>query len=104
MKSFRLSAGASQDLDDITDYIGIHNPAAAERVILSIRRTISLLAANPQIGRLHGRVRRHLRVFPASRPAQNYLIFYEAGAEDILVLAILHGSRNWQRMFRSGER
>lgn len=104
MKSFRLSSGANQDLDDIAEYIGSDNPTAADKVILSIRNTMSLLAENPQMGRLHGRVRPHLRVFPASRPAQNYLIFYEAETEGILVLAILHGARNWQRIFRRGER
>ncbi len=104
MKTIRLSSGANQDLDEIADYIGEDNPSAADRVIVSIRKTLEVLVENPGIGCLYGRLRQNLRVFPASRPAQNYLIFYEDDADGILVLAILHGARNWQRLFQTGER
>lgn len=42
---------ALQDMSDIHDYIAVENPPAARRVVGEIRREISILESQPDVGR-----------------------------------------------------
>ena len=41
----------------------------------------------------------HLRRFPITLPFGRWLIFYLDRPEGILVLRIVHGSQDWERLF-----
>lgn len=93
MGEFRLSPSADSDLDAIWLYAarGSGSIEAANRLIDSITDRIWLLAQHPQIGRRREYdLRQGLRSFPAGQ----YVIFYRIEGEEVLILHILHGSRD----------
>lgn len=87
---------ASQDLDDIAEYIGQDSPAAATRVILELLdRTESMLVDHPAAGRA-GRLLGTRELVVASLP---YVIAYRVRERDIEILRVLHTSRRWPSDF-----
>ncbi|MCY7387381.1 MAG: type II toxin-antitoxin system RelE/ParE family toxin [Burkholderiales bacterium] len=83
---------ASQDLDDIAEYIGQDSPAAASRVVLELmERAESMLVAHPAAGRA-GRVLGTRELVIASLP---YLIAYRVSENQIEILRVMHASRRW---------
>ena len=60
--------GALRDLDEIADYIGKRNAAAASRLVRQIFERVDLLVAFPELGRfepdLPGRMHRRLVIGP----------------------------------------
>ena len=104
MSTYRLSKQAEEDLEKITDDIAADNPAAAEEVIEAILRSLQTLARSPGIGQCRDDLRPGLHVFPAKRPAQNYVICYTPIDDGIEVTTVLHGRRDWFGLFERGER
>ncbi|WP_284775613.1 type II toxin-antitoxin system RelE/ParE family toxin [Agrobacterium sp. lyk4-40-TYG-31] len=83
-----------KELVAISDYIAEQNPRAAARVIgLIHRKTGDLLAANPFIGR-RGDIEgtRELVI-----PGTPYIVAYRVMGDDIQVLFVQHGAREWPR-------
>ena len=78
------------DYEEIWRYIARDNPAAADRLITSIERQLSGLAAMPGIGREEPKLAANLRSFPVG----NYLIFYRPIADGIALVRVLHGARD----------
>jgi addiction module RelE/StbE family toxin len=82
-----FSPQARLDLIDIGDYIARDNPEAAARwVDMLVARCRSLIHF-PNRGR---RYKGPYRVLPV----RNYLIFYRADGEGVVIVRVLHGSRN----------
>ena len=83
---------ASQDLDDIAEYIGQDSPAAACRVVLELmERAESALVTHPAAGRA-GRLLGTRELVIASLP---YVIAYRVSERQIEILRVLHTSRRW---------
>lgn len=101
---YRLSRQAQDDLNAIADYLAAQNPAAADRVIHAIESTIRQLARQPKMGRLYSHLREGLRVFPAEKPADKYLVFYYEYEDRIDVSDVIHQARDWSYLLESGER
>lgn len=78
------------DYEEIWRYIARDNPAAADRLITSIERQLSGLAAMSGIGREEPNLAANLRSFPVG----NYLIFYRPIADGIALVRVLHGARD----------
>lgn len=73
------------DLDRIAEYIGLHNPSAADRLIERIEGCAERLTEFPYLYRA-GRV-------PGTRDAlahPNYLLVYRVNADTVEVLRVLH--------------
>jgi toxin ParE1/3/4 len=106
VSSYRLSRQADNDLDEIAAYIAADNPVAAKRVSTAIIRTIQFLAKHPQSGMSTSVLKSGLRVFPARRPAHNYVILYYMNESErcIDVSDIVHGARDWGGMVLRGDR
>lgn len=91
-----LTPKASQDLDDLFDYIAQNNPNAALRFFDATRQTIARLAQNPGLGspyltnnpRLANLRKRGVKGF------EKYLIFYLSQDELLKVVRILHAARD----------
>lgn len=94
----KLAPGAESDLDDIWYYIAREsgNVERAERFIESIAERFYLLSRNPYIGRIRNDLRPGLRSFVVGQ----YVIIYRIEGEDILILHIMHGSRDLESYFR----
>ena len=83
---------ASQDLDDIAEYIGQDSPAAACRVVLELmERAESALVPHPAAGRA-GRLLGTRELVIGSLP---YVIAYRVSERQIEILRVLHTSRRW---------
>lgn len=83
---------AERDLDQIADYIGQDNPAAAARVVLElIEQAETLLPAHPAIGR-PGRVLGTRELVVGNLP---YIVAYRVRGRDVEIIRVLHTARAW---------
>ena len=87
----RYTRRAVADLDEARAYIALNRPQAAEAMALRIREAIEGLREFPERGR-PGRV-------PGTRelvvPRTPFVVPYRISGQDIQVLAVLHGKREW---------
>ncbi|MEZ6059361.1 MAG: type II toxin-antitoxin system RelE/ParE family toxin [Planctomycetaceae bacterium] len=104
MSRYRLSRQADDDLEAIADWIARQNPAAADKVLDALLGSIRNLARNHGSGSLRDDLRPGLRIFPAKRPAQNYVICYYEIPDGIEVSTVLHSRRDWIGLFERGNR
>jgi toxin ParE1/3/4 len=84
---------ADSDLDNIWRYIAVQSGSyeIADRLIDSIVDRFLLLATHPHIGRARDEdLRPGLRSFPVG----DYIILYRIQGGHVLILRVLHGSRN----------
>lgn len=82
---------ASRDLDEIDDYLtAVAGPAIAERLVEEIIDAAETLQKLPM--RQHERA--GLGAGLRSIPVRNYLLFYRVEKDTVLIVRILHGSRD----------
>jgi toxin ParE1/3/4 len=86
----RWTTDAAEDLERICDYVARERPEAARRIALDVLRAIEGLRTFPNRGR-PGRVQ-GTRELVLTRP---FLAVYEVRDEEVQVLRILHGARQW---------
>jgi toxin ParE1/3/4 len=93
------SPQADSDLDDIWYYIAAEtgNADIADRVIDRLVQRFLLLGNYPRIGRPREEIRRGLRSFPVGE----YVVFYRIEREDVIILRVLHGKRDIERILES---
>ncbi len=83
-----------KELAVIGDYIAEHNPRAASRIVRIIHtKTEELLSANPFIGRT-GDIEGTRELVIPSMP---YIVAYRVRADDVEVLFVQHGAREWPK-------
>lgn len=95
--AYRLTRLAEQDLLDIRAFIAQHSPVAAERMLDRFQGCILLLSAQPLIGEARADLRPYLRQMPVG----NYVIFYRYIAEEVTIVRVLHGARDFPTLFGS---
>ena len=83
---------ARQDLRQVRAYIARANPKAAAKVARRIREAIERLPDNPVLGR-SGRVIDTRELVVTGTP---YLVPYTVANDEIVILRILHGARQWK--------
>jgi addiction module RelE/StbE family toxin len=88
---------ARQDLREIFTYIAEENPKAARALLAAIKARVSVLENNPQIGRA-GRVE-GTRELVLTRT--NYILPYRIKDQQIQILAVFHGARQWPDNFQN---
>lgn len=96
-KEHRLAPEVESELDDIWLYVASKSDSVeiADRVIDNITNRFQLLANNPWIGRRRDEdLRPGLRSFPAGE----YMIIYRIETDAVLILHVMHGSRNLQAL------
>ena len=100
MSVYRFSNEAQIDLRSLVRYIAQHDAAAAQRVSRAILATIEFLAEQPQAAPLCESIHPGLRIFPARKPAHNFVIAYQIRDDVLLVIGVFHGRRNWPSLIR----
>jgi toxin ParE1/3/4 len=86
----RYTQPALADLDATLDYIAAQSPQGARRVQARIKAIIDLLLSHPYIGtRTDDPTLRRMAALPYP-----YLIFYEAGEEELIIHAVRHMARD----------
>jgi toxin ParE1/3/4 len=88
------SRGALEDLENIAEYIAADSPTYAANVVKKITSASRMLAQFPRSGRKVPEFDddnvRELIVY-------SYRLIYRLTSEEILIAAIIHGSRNLQQ-------
>jgi toxin ParE1/3/4 len=87
------------------EYIDERSPRAAERFLDAVEATYELIHTHPGIGGAYqtdNPALDGLRRLTVKRFAK-YLVFYQVRGADIVVLDVLHGSRDIQRILESAE-
>jgi toxin ParE1/3/4 len=94
-----LSPEARLDLSEAWDYIAQRNPDAADRLLDDFRASAERHTQFPRTGRPRDDLRGGLRSFVVGR----YVAFFEADANGIRIIRVLHGSRNVEGILRDGD-
>lgn len=98
MVRHRLSPKAEAELDEIWFHVA-HESAGIEivdHIIDNITERFWLLAQRPHIGRARDDLRPRLRSFPAG----DYVILYRTDGKNVLILHVMHGSRDIPKLLR----
>ena len=94
-----LSAEAEQDLEAIGDYIARDNPGRAVTFIQALRACCMDLATMPESYPL---VPRYQARGVRRRVHGNYLIFYRTETDRVVVIHILNGAMDYERILFLG--
>jgi toxin ParE1/3/4 len=94
----RLAPEVEDELADIWHYVASQSGDldAADRLIDSITERFLLLSTYPHLGRRRDDLRPGLRSFTVA----GYVIIYRVEGEDVFILHIVHGRREFQNLFR----
>ncbi|OYD91001.1 plasmid stabilization protein [Nostoc sp. 'Peltigera membranacea cyanobiont' 213] len=95
MSLYFLSFQATQDLQEINDYLFAGNPDVADRLLTLITQKLDTLTQFPSMGRRRDELLPALRSFPVD----DYLIFYRPIAEGIEVVRVVSGYRDLEALF-----
>ena len=98
MKSCNIeySKEAKQDLIDIKKYIkyNLQEPSTAQKLITKIRNQINTLKSNPEIyAIIDDDIIKKLEI--RKLIVDNYIVFYRMKNNDIEIVRIMYGRRNW---------
>ena len=95
---FRIARAAARDLEEIGDWIALHDPDAADRFIAELevkaRQIVAMPYAFPAVG-VSGRGR--LR----KRSHRRYIIYYRVGRTTLTIVRILRHSRDQVALLRT---
>jgi len=91
-----LSRRAKVDLLQIWVYLAERaSLETADRIIRFLYDRCDFLANNPGLGQLQPQLGDAVRTFSA----KSYMIFFERHPDGINVLRVVHGSRDWEKLF-----
>ncbi len=91
MPHIRYTQSAETDLLELWLTIAEDNLVAADKSLDSIQSAVSLLAAQPEMGRVRPELADGLRSFPTRTP---YIIFYVSDEDGLLIVRVLHHARD----------
>ena len=91
----QISAGATEDLKDIWEYVSQYNENSASKLLKEIKNKFILLRDNPLVGCEQNEYLVGLRSFVV----KDYFIFYLPLNNGIDVLRVLHSSRDIENIF-----
>lgn len=94
---YQLTDRADADLFEISLYLARQGSIeTAERFIDAVHEQFARLADHPGMGRAREELAPGLRSIPEGK----YVIFYRASQDNILIVRVLHGSRDARRVFK----
>jgi toxin ParE1/3/4 len=90
-RSVRHTERARRDLIDIWNYFDeVGAPAAGEKLLRKIARTLDMLSALPESAPLRPELRPDMRSFPVSR----YILYFDYSATELRLIRVVHGARD----------
>jgi toxin ParE1/3/4 len=95
MNQFIIKPQAQDDLDSIFDYIAQDNPQKAEELIRIFHEKFVMLTTIPEAGTIRPELAPDIRGFPFKR----YVIFYQPTLDGIVIVRVIHGSRDIPTLF-----
>ena len=100
MARLTITANARADLQEIHSHIAKDNPEAARRFVKRLRTKARRLAETPGMGRSRGE---DLRPDLFSFPVGQYVLFYREQPGGIVLVRVIHGSRDLPALFSATE-
>lgn len=100
MGRFRPSERAESDLADVQQYIAADNASAADHFIDDLFGLFHLLAENPLIGQERSDLRPDLRTMTHGK----YVLLFYPMRDGVEIAGVVHGARDMETLFRTGER
>jgi plasmid stabilization system protein ParE len=91
-RRLRWHEAALDDLENIVDHIAQEAPLAAERFAQAILTRVEILAETPLIGPACPHCPRTRQIVHGS-----YLIYYTVSPREVVIRAVVHGARLFQR-------
>lgn len=91
------TSAAKTDLANIWSYIASDNRAAADKLLAQINDMFNLISQSPDIGFSVENIKPGLRCKPIKR---NYLIFYRIMDDDVYIVHVLYGARNYEQLLK----
>jgi toxin ParE1/3/4 len=85
-------------LAQIWQYIAHRNLSAANRLIDKVERTVAMLSTMPGMGHIRAEVKDPRFLFWAIAP---YVIAYRHTSRTLTIVRIVHGARDFRRVFRA---
>jgi toxin ParE1/3/4 len=95
----RLLPAAEDDLIEIVTYVAGDNPFSALALADTIEKTWDLLSNNPLLGRVPREDELAQAGYRYLVTAKHYLIFYKVEGRTVYVHRIIHGARDYLRLF-----
>jgi toxin ParE1/3/4 len=100
---YKLTIRATQDLEDAYEYLYKLNPDAALKLLQALKERCTSLADMPGQGRQRNEFNEFVKVKGLRSAAENnYTIFYQQTTYGVLILRILHHSRDVEQIFTPG--
>lgn len=93
---YRISRRADKDIEKICDFTARDNLDAANRLDERIHQTIKSLAEFPGMGHTRSDVEDRRYLFWS---VGNYVIAYRIERKSLVVVRIVHGARDFRRLF-----
>ena len=94
MTHYVLSSAAEVDLTEIMEFIAEDSPRAALSILGEIRSALRRLAELPDIGHRRAGLPDDVRLWPV----RSYLIAYRPSSDPILILRVMSGFRDVERL------
>ncbi|MGB3786513.1 MAG: type II toxin-antitoxin system RelE/ParE family toxin [Phormidesmis sp.] len=95
MRALRITALASQDLEEISDYFLEKSVDAGDRFVEAFGQRCQHIARFPFIGKSYG----HIRIGLRGVLLMDYIIFYGVSDDAIDILRVVSGYRSLQGIF-----
>jgi len=96
-----IRPAASDDIDEIIDYLVGESVPAAQGFVKDLQKCFDLLAENPEIGtprEYRSAALSGMRMFPLKK-FSTYLVFYLSDDQTIDIVRVLHGKQDIERLF-----
>jgi toxin ParE1/3/4 len=92
-----VSKRAEADFREIWRFIALHNPEAADRILLRLDERLQMLRLFPRLGPTRSDIRNGLRMLVEG----NYLLLYEyhARRDEVVLVAVVDGRRELSGIF-----
>jgi len=90
------------DIVDTTCYLAERSADAAAKFFDCVRHSANRLSDMPELGtvtQLEDRRTKNIRIWPV-KDYPNHLIFYQIETDELVVLRVLHGSTNYEELFK----
>ncbi len=94
MPRLEFKPSALADLADISTYIARDNPRRGLSFVAEIKEACRVWAENPLAGRGRSDLREGIRSFPHG----NYVVYYLPLPDGVMIVRVLHSSRDHRRL------
>ncbi len=95
MRQITRSTLAESDYRAIIEYLLNHSEPAADKFARDLTSRLRMVADQPRMGRVRDDLASGVRSIVVGR----YVIFYRHSDDEIIVIRIIHGSRDIPRVF-----